>query len=69
MSRAKQVSNFLISGANNVLEHDGKKGFKSCMGVLLRADLRRHGHPTLFGSKGLHDHACPVRTALKRTPI
>ena len=30
-----------------------EKELKSCMGVLLRADLTGHGHPTHFGRKGL----------------
>ena len=30
-----------------------KKEEKSCTGVLLRADLTGHGHPTFFGRKGL----------------
>ena len=33
------------------------KEFKSCTGVLLRADLIGHGHPTRFGRKGLNGHA------------
>ena len=30
-----------------------EKELKSCTGVLLRADLTGHGHPTCFGRKGL----------------
>ena len=33
-----------------------EKELKSCTGVLLRADLTRHGHPTLFGIKGLETY-------------
>ena len=40
-----------------------KKELKSCTGVLLIADLTGHGHPTCFG------WPCPVRPALKRTPV
>ena len=34
-----------------------KKELKSCTGVLLKADLTGHSHPTLFGRKGLDGHA------------
>jgi hypothetical protein len=30
-----------------------EKELKSCMGVLLRDDLTRHGHPIRLGRKGL----------------
>ena len=33
------------------------KELKSCTGVLLRANLTRHGHPTCFGRKGLDGRA------------
>ena len=33
------------------------KWLKSCTGVLLRANLTGHGHPTHFGRKGLNDCA------------
>ena len=38
------------------------KESKSCTGVLLRANLIRHGHPTCFGRKGWLGWPCPVRT-------
>jgi hypothetical protein len=41
---------------------------KSCPGVLFKADLTGHGHPTLFGRNGLN-WLCPVRPALKRTHV
>ena len=34
-----------------------EKELKSSTGVLLRADLTEHGHPTHFGRKGLDKHA------------
>ena len=34
-----------------------EKELKSCTGVLLRADLTGHGHPTCFGRKGLKGRA------------
>ena len=56
----------MICGANNAVEHYGKV-LKSCMGVLLKADLTGHSHPTRFGRKGLDgrekkigDLFCPV---------
>ena len=45
-----------------------EKELKSCTGVLLRADLTGHGHPTLYGRNWLN-WPCPVRSALKRTPV
>jgi hypothetical protein len=42
MNKAKQVSNFLIYGANNVVEHLEKE-LKFCTNVLLRADLINQG--------------------------
>ena len=38
------------------------------MGVLLRADLTGHGHPSCFWQKGL-GWPCPVWSALKRMPV
>ena len=46
-----------------------EKELKACTGVLLRADLPGHGHPTCFGRKGLYGHALLARSALKRTPV
>ena len=34
-----------------------EKELKSCTGVLLRADLTGHGHPTPFWQMGLDGHA------------
>ena len=44
-----------------------EKELKSGTGVLLRADLTGHGHPT--GRKGLDGHTLLARSALKRTPL
>ena len=38
---------FFICGANNVVAHYGKI-IEILHGILLRADLAGHGHPTLF---------------------
>ena len=48
-----------------------EKELKSCTGVLLRAEITGHGHPTLFWQK-LADWLkwpCPVKSALKKTPV
>ena len=45
-----------------------EKELKSSTGVLLRADLTGHGHPTHFGRKGLDGRAL-LGLALKRTPV
>ena len=34
-----------------------EKELKSCIGVLFRADLTGHGHPTLLWQMGLDGHA------------
>ena len=47
VSRAKQVSNFLICGANNVVERYGK-----IVTILHRADITGHGHPSPFCQNG-----------------
>ena len=46
-----------------------EKELKSCMGVLLRADLTGHGRPSPFAKKGGMGWPCPVRSALNRTPV
>ena len=46
-----------------------EKELKSGTGVLLRADLTGQSHSTHFGASFLGGGACPVRSALKRTPV
>ena len=48
-----------------------EKELKSCTGILLRADLTGHSHPSLFWQKWADwlNWPCPVRSALKRTPV
>ena len=50
-----------------------EKQLKSYTGVLLRANLTGHGHPTYFGRHLLINYwlkwPCPVKSALKRTPV
>ena len=52
MNEAKYVSNFLMCGANNVVENSLGKKLKSCIGVLLRADITGHSHPSPSAKKG-----------------
>ena len=68
--RAKHVSDFCICGANNVAEYYGKK-MKSCMGVLLRANLTGHGHleviPPISAAFGRYS-SVPNRHAVRNKP-
>ena len=46
-----------------------EKELKSCTGVLLTADLTGHGHSSHSAKKARVGWLCPVRSALKGTPV
>ena len=55
-NRSPIVLYMVLIMKQNVME----KELKSCMGVLFRADLTGHGHPTCFVRKGYFGWPCPV---------
>ena len=67
MNRAIEVSNFLIFDANDLVSIMEKES-KSCICVLLRADLTGHDHPRPFCQKGV-GRPCTDRSSLKRTTM
>ena len=70
MNRAKQVSNFLTCGANNVVEHYGKR-IKILHGCPFEGwpNRARPSHTFWQKSADWLNWLCPVRSALKRTPM
>jgi hypothetical protein len=72
INKAKEVSNFLICGTNNIVEHYGKI-INILHGVILRADLTGYSQFSQsadFCQKGQRvGWPCPVRSALKRTSV